>query len=159
VLADDTRVAVGDPILVLHLWNEHIPPMSDAGPTIAWARQVCRLAHVSLCELARYLQQQPELDDVVAICGDMHLGSVRQIDQFAHLVSRYGFEAVGEGEAGTSSALHRIGKSILIFLLVAATNPVALRSTIVRRFYRRVFISRAQLVQRYRAGSAPPASF
>lgn len=153
VLADDTRIDVGDPILILHLWNEHIPPMGADGPTMAWARQVSRLAHVSLCDLARYLQQHTELDDVAAICGDMHLGSARQTDQFAHLVSRYGFEVVEGGDAETSGALHRIGKTILIFLLVAATNPVALRSTIVRRFHKRVFISRAGLARRYRDGA------
>jgi hypothetical protein len=156
VLADDTRIAVGDPILVLHLWNEHIPPMGADGPTMAWARQVSRLAHLSLGELARYLQQHAELDDVAAICGDMHLGSARQTEQFAHLVSRFGFEVVEGAEAETAGALHRIGKTILIFLLVAATNPVALRSTIVRRFHTRVFVSREELARRYRAGGAVP---
>lgn len=156
-LADGTQIAAGDPVLVLHLWNEHIPSMGQGGPTVAWARHVTRAAHISLRELARYLQQHPELDDVVAICGDMHLGSTRQTDQFARLVSRYGFEAVDEGEAETSGALHRFGKNILVFLLVAATNPVALRSTILRRFHKRVFISRAMLARRYRL-TAPPSA-
>ncbi|MGH8259751.1 MAG: YkoP family protein [Steroidobacteraceae bacterium] len=155
VLADGTRLAAGDPILVLHLWNEHIPAMGLAGPTVAWARQVCRHAHLSLRELARYLQQYPALD-IAAICGDMHLGSARQTEQFTRLVSRYGFEAVDDGEAETDGALHRIGKSILVLFLVAATNPVALRSAVFRRFHKRVFMSRAMLVRRYRSGSGVP---
>lgn len=149
-LKDGTRLEPGDPILILHLWNEHIPPMGLGGPTVAWARQISRAAHISLRELARHLQQYSELDDVVAVCGDMHLGSSRQAEQFIRLVNRYGFETVDEGAAQTSGTLHRIGKSILILLLVAATNPVALRSTIFRRFCRRVFISRSVLTGRYR---------
>src|SRR5690242_5567211 len=77
-LGDGTRLAAGDPILILHLWNEHIPPLGPRGPTVAWARRVSRAAHLSLRELARHLQQHAELDEVVAIRGDMHLGSARQ---------------------------------------------------------------------------------
>jgi hypothetical protein len=149
-LGDGTQLEAGDPILILHLWNEHIPSMGLRGPTVAWARRMSRAGHVSLRELARYLQQHPELDDVAAICGDMHLGSVRQAEQFTRIVSRYGFELVDEGEAETSGALHRIGKNILVMLLVAATNPVALRSTFLRSRHRRVFMSRAVLTRRYR---------
>ncbi len=149
-LGDGTQLAAGDRILILHLWNEHIPPMGLRGPSVVWARQVTRAAHLSLRELARYLQQHPALDDVAAICGDMHLGSARQTVQFTRLVNRYGFEVLDEGEAESAGRLHRIGKSILIFLLVAATNPVALRGTLLRRFHKRVFISRAVLVRRYR---------
>lgn len=147
-LADGTRLAAGDPILVLHLWNEHIPQLGLGGPTVAWARRVSRAALLSLRELARYLQQQQL--EVVAIRGDMQLGSARQAEQFARIVSRYGFEAVDEGEADPEGRLHRIGKTILVLLLIAATNPVALRSALLRRFHRRVFISRTLLVRRYR---------
>jgi hypothetical protein len=147
-LSDGTQIAVGDPVLVLHLWNEHIPPLGLRGPTVGWARHMSRAGLISLRELARYLQQRAELDDIAAICGDMHLRSARQADQFTRLVGRYGFETVDEGEA--DGTLHRIGKNILVLLLVAATNPVALRGTILRRFHRRVFISRAVLARCYR---------
>ncbi len=148
LLSDGTRIAGGDPVLALHLWNEHIPPMGPDGPTVAWARQISRAAHLSLRELARYLQQHPELDDVDVVCGDMHLGGPRQTDQFARLVTRYGFE-VDEREEETTSALHRLGQNILVLLLTAATNPVALRSKLLRRYHKRVFISRAMLARRY----------
>jgi YkoP-like protein len=149
-LGDGTQLAAGDPILMLHLWNEHIPLMGLRGPTVAWARQMSRALHISLRELERYLQQHAELDDVAAICGDMHLGGAQQAGQFARIMSRYGFETVDEGEAQTASTLHSIGKNIFVMLLVAATNPVALRSTFLRRFHRRIFMSRAVLARRYR---------
>ncbi len=150
-LSDGTRVRGGDPILILHLWNEHIRSMGQEGPTVAWARQVSRAIQISLRELARYLQQPSRLDRVVALRGDMHLGSARQTRQLAHIVARYGFEAVDDRNVRRRrGALHRLGKSILIVMLVAATNPVALRSTILRRYHRRVYLSRATLERRYR---------
>lgn len=150
-LADGTEIHAGDPLLMLHLWNENLPVMGQGGPTVAWARQVSRAIHDSLRELARYLHQRVELDDVGALYGDMHLASARQAAQLARIVTRYGFEVVDDYDATRPSALHRFGKSILIVLLVAATNPVALRSAVLRRYHKRVFLSRATLARRYRS--------
>jgi hypothetical protein len=149
-LADGTEIHAGDPLLMLHLWNENMPAMGKGGPTVAWARQVSRAIHASLCELARYLHQRVELDDVAALYGDMHLGSARQAAQLARIVARYGFEVADDYDASRPSALHRLGKNILIFLLVAATNPIALRSAVLRRSHKRMFLSRAVLERRYR---------
>ncbi|MGH8228461.1 MAG: YkoP family protein [Steroidobacteraceae bacterium] len=149
-LSDGTRVRVGDRLLMLHFWNENVPAMGQEGPTVAWARGVSRNVEFSLRELARYLQQQPSLQDFVALCGDMHLGSTRKTQQIERIVAHYGFEAVDDAHAERRGALHRIGMSILIFMLLAATNPVALRSTVLRRYHRRVFLSRATLERRYR---------
>jgi hypothetical protein len=150
-LSDGTQIDSGDPLLMLHLWNENIPAMGQDGPTVAWARQVSRAIHTSLRELARYVQQQPGLDDFVALCGDMHLGSARQSRQLARIVTRLGFETVDDGNAKRRGTLHRIGKSILILLLVAATNPIALRSAILRRYPLRLYLSRATLARHYRS--------
>jgi hypothetical protein len=46
-------------------------------------------------------------------------------------------------------ALHRIGKTILISLLVLATNPAALRSTILRRQHTRLLLPRGTLERLY----------
>lgn len=150
-LSDGTQIDCGDPLLMLHLWNENIPPMGQDGPTVAWARQVSRAIHSSLRELARYMQQRSELDEFVAFCGDMHLGSARQSRQLAQIVARYGFETVEDGSAKRRGALHRIGKSLLILLLVAATNPIALHGAILRRYPLRLYLSRATLARRYRS--------
>jgi YkoP domain len=148
-LSDGTLVRAGDPVLELHLWNENIPAMGLDGPTVAWAHQVSRAIHSSLRALADYLDRQPALDGVKAVCGDMQLGSPRQTEQLAHIVARYGFEAVDD-KCGRRGTLHRFGKSLLIFLLVMATNPIALRSAILRPYHKRVFLSRSTLERRYR---------
>ena len=157
-LADGTEIRAGDTLLMLHLWNENMPAMGKHGPSVAWGRQVSRGIDASLRELARYLHQRVELDDVAALYGDMHLGSVRQAAQLARILARYGFESVNDYQCGHVGALERFGKNILIFLLVAATNPAALRSTVLRRYHGRVFLSRTMLERRYRGAGAAAAS-
>ncbi|HUN73073.1 MAG TPA: hypothetical protein VMU40_01035 [Steroidobacteraceae bacterium] len=156
-LTDTTEIRAGDPLLMLHLWNENMPAMGRNGPTVAWGRHVSRAIDTSLRELARYLHQRVELDEVAALYGDMHLASARQAAQLARILARYGFEPAKDYQGGRVGALERLGKNILVFLLVAATNPAALRSTILRRYHGRVFLSRTTLERRYRGASAAPA--
>ena len=52
LLCDGVRVRRGDPLLKVHLWNEHMPAMGQDGPTIAWARRASRAVDTSLRELA-----------------------------------------------------------------------------------------------------------
>jgi hypothetical protein len=146
-LADGTEIRAGDRILELHLWNEHMPAMGQHGPTVAWARQVSRRIQGSLAELARYIEQTPGLHDVVAICGDMHLGSGQRREQLGRIVARYGFVTVET--CARPGAVHRLGKTILICLLVLATNPAALRSTILRRQHTRLLLARVTLERLY----------
>lgn len=149
VLADRTRVRKGDPILMLHLWNEHIPPMGRQGPTLAWARQAITALDLSLYELARYCGRQRDLDDVTSIWGDMRVGSIAQSAQISRIVERYGFEEIASGtEVDGRGLLHRIGDGLLILMLVLATNPAALRSSFLRYFNKRVILSRAVLESR-----------
>ena len=147
-LADGTLVRAGDPLIELHLWNENMPAMGLEGPTVGWAHRVSRSIQASLRELAEYLARERSLDGVAVVCGDMQLGSPRQTEQLAHIVARYGFETQAGG-CGGHGILHRFGKSLLVLLLVAATNPVALRSAVLRPYHKRVFLSRATLERRY----------
>jgi hypothetical protein len=147
-LRDGTRVRRGDPVLILHFWNEHVPSMGSRGPTLAWARQARRALDTSLRELARYLAYEAELEDVSVICGDMRVRSVAQARQIGRIMARYGFECVDCGVTG-AGWLHRIGDNILILMLVLATNPFALRSALFRYVSARITLSRAALERRY----------
>jgi hypothetical protein len=149
-LSDGVRVRRGDPLLRVHLWNEHMPPMGQKGPTVAWARRASRAIETSLRELARHLAQCSDLDAVVAICADMRLATAQQSAQLARIVSRYGFEAAKDSRAGRPGFLRLIGENILMVLLVLATNPIAFRAEILRRGHARVIISRAKLLRLYR---------
>jgi hypothetical protein len=150
LLSDGARVRRGDPLLRIHLWNEHMPVMRQDGPTIAWARRASRAVETSLRELARYVAQSSDLDEVVAVCADMRLATPQQSAQLARIVSRYGFEAEKDSRVGRPGLLRLIGENILMVLLVLATNPCAFRAAVLRRGHARVIISRARLLRMYR---------
>jgi hypothetical protein len=143
LLSDGVRVRRGDPVVKVHLWNEHMPAMGRGGPTIAWARRASRALDTSLRELARHVAQCSDLDAVVAVCADMRLAPDKQIAQLARIVSRYGFEPAKDPRVGRPGLLRLIGENILMVLLVLAT--------VLRRGHTRVIISRAKLLRRYRS--------
>jgi hypothetical protein len=148
-LSDGARVQRGDPILKLHLWNEHMPLMGQEGPTIAWARRANRGLDTSLRELARHVAQCGDLDAVSAICADMRLAPAKQCPQLARIVARYGFETPQDPRLGRPGPLRLIGENLLMMLLVLATNPIAFRAAVLRRDHARVMISRAKLLRLY----------
>lgn len=123
--------------------------MGRRGPTFAWARRATRALDTSLRELAQYIYKRPELDRVVAICADTRLATPKQSAQLARIVSRYGFEGTKDRRIGRPGLIRRIGENILMALLVLATNPVVLHSTVLCRGHMRVTISRARLLRRY----------
>jgi hypothetical protein len=155
-LRDGTAIARGDPLLALHLWNEHIPPMAPGGPTVAWARQTGHALNLSLRDLVGYLAADPALDDVVAIRADLWLGTAEYNAKLARIMAHCGFEQP-DTESGTSGPLHRFGENILIFLLVMATNPAAIRVPGLPREHKPVYLSRAALERRYAPRVNSPA--
>ena len=150
LLSDGVRVRRGDPLLRIHLWNEHMPSMGQQGPSLAWARRASRAIETSLRELARHVAQCRDLKDLTAVCADMRLATTQQSAQLARIVSRYGFEAAKDSRVGRPGLLRLIGENILMVLLVLATNPIALRAEVLRRGHVRVIISRAKLLRLYR---------
>lgn len=154
LLKDGTRIHRGDPILKLHIWNEHMPCMGRRGPSVAWGRQVSRSIDLSLKELATYLQQESALSEVKAVCADMCLGTADQRQQLTRIVGRYGFEAARHG-LGQPGILEHVCQNIMMFLLVLVTNPATLRGAILLRAHQRIFLSRAALVGRYTTTPLP----
>lgn len=148
VLRDGVALRKGDPVIRLHIWNEHVPAMDATGPSMAWAREVIGHIEPSLRELERHLATRPECADVVAICGDLALGTPRQGAQLMRIVARYGFEAARENEPQRSyPSPRRVGENILMLLLVLAANPAAARLSILRRDRHPVYLSRRALQQ------------
>ncbi len=150
VLADGTFAAPGSRVLVLHLWNEQMPVIGRAGPTLAWARKAYRAMEISLRELTRYLAAQPHLRDVAVICGNMPVIGSAQARRLGRILARYGFEAAVD-DTDRRGLIHRFGDAVLVLMLVWAANPRAVRSAVLRCCNMRIFVSRAALEQRYMA--------
>jgi hypothetical protein len=154
-LSDGTEIHAGDPVLNLHFWNEHVPAMGNCGFSITWARETTRRVQLSLFGLARHLKWTRALDDIVAVRGEMRLGTSDQSGQLARIAGRYGFEPAGSEAADFGvAAAQRFAENLFICLLVLAANPVSLRLPVLRRDRKLVYLSRAALETRY-APAAP----
>jgi YkoP domain len=151
VLSDGTCVRAGDPLIKLHLWNEHLPRMGRDGPSMGWARQVSRAVDGSLAELSCYLSRRPDLAGVRVLYGEMCLATPRQTERFRRVTVHFGFVEDALPEPDRRGVLRRIGDTILVWLLVLATNPTSLRRAL-RRYQRRVYLSRTALNDRYGPG-------
>jgi hypothetical protein len=80
----------------------------------------------------------------------MSLATPRQTQRFQRLIARFGFQA--RAHPPPRAALRRLGETVLVLLLVLATNPIALRRG-VRHYRSRVFLSREALELRYGSGA------
>jgi hypothetical protein len=151
-LRDGTDISPGDPILILHLWNENLPTIGDEGPTVAWGRRFGRAMDSSLGQLAWFLRRRPDLNGISAIRIDMALGTAERNEKTVRILSRYGFEPVPDREGEPGGYLRRVGENALILFLVLAANPNAARASLLRRERAVAYLSLAALERRYAAG-------
>ena len=147
-LTDGTVVRPGERVGVLHLWNEHMPRMPRAGPDLAWARAVNRLAVHSFRLLADHVAGTPELADVRAFAGEFsHVytpGALR-------LLRRLGLEVLEPiPPRGPIAWTVDRATRVWIWLLRRAFNPASVRGLRPRDLQRRrVWLGRRTLVGLY----------
>lgn len=155
-LSDGTRLSAGSRLINLHLWNEHVTSFPVRGPTLGWARRMCRDLEISLEELASFVANSPALEDVTAITATMTFGSTEQTQLIAHLAERYGFVRALDTPPSHSIAqrLHHVGEDILISMIVISHNPAAFRTSRIRRDRVPVYLHRSELIRRF----GPPAA-
>lgn len=156
VLADGTTVCCADRIVVLHLWNEHIPRLPRDGPTLGWGCRLNRAFESSLRELEAYLASRPDLDDVVAIRAEMAIAARERTARLVTIVARYGFERAEPPKRSLPMELHRFGENILFAMLVLVHNPASFRIDTLRRSCTPIFLSRAALRRRFAITQAAP---
>ena len=151
VLSDGVAVREGDPIIELHLWNEHLPKMTAARASIAWGSRLAHGFRSSLRELRAWLDARPEHDDATVVFANMALGGGKRTDQLVRwMCGPLGLEPVIDGYRPTfREHLKRLGENILGLMLVMATNPAAARFDMLMRDRAHVAMSRAELRRRY----------
>ena len=155
-LSDGTLARPGDRIIDLHLWNEHLPRLSDRGASVRWALEMRKCLGISLQELARYLNTHHELRDIALMRGNIKFCVAEQCGQMARVCRRFGFEVRESDEPGTLiERIHRFGQNILISLMVLALNGMAIRADTLRRATVMVYLSRKQLIARFGGGRSP----
>jgi hypothetical protein len=150
VLSDETTVLRGASVLELHLWNERLPIFDGREPSFRGACRLARQFEFSLRELARYILRDPQWSELPVIHAELPFGTAERAGQLLHIMLRFGFEPDRTApRPGLFDRLHRFGHNILVALLLAARNPGALRSDVLRRDRVDVYISRRDLLRRY----------
>jgi hypothetical protein len=86
----------GTPMVELHLWNEHIPPLPPNGPDLAWAVQLQRGLRASFRSLARQILQDARLAGAPIVGGftvlplaGAHAGGVKLFAQLGFTIQPY----------------------------------------------------------------------
>ncbi len=146
-LSDGTRIIAGEPIAVLHMWNEQLPRFPLMGPDFRWGLLIRRRMLASFRELASYLDADVAWADVRGVYACVTFGSRRRRWQIRRTAARFGVELI---DAGVPNGLHELGEDALIWAFARAFNPPALRRRCFRRDRTELWISRARLLELYR---------
>ena len=84
-------VQAGSPVIQMHLWNERIPAIPEAGPDVAWAARTWRLFYHSLRLAAGYIQANPKMAQAQALGGETAVFSPDPQDSGAKFFDQLGF--------------------------------------------------------------------
>jgi hypothetical protein len=121
-----TTIATGAPVLELHLWNEHVPPIPPEGPNLAWAAHFQRLFVASLRLLARRMRSDSRLAGVRAVGGVTGVLAYGGHESGERTIERLGFTVVAY-----RNPLGRFGEyweNLYAWWLMDAYNPGSLKS-------------------------------
>ena len=120
------RMPPGAPVLELHLWNEHVPPLPPAGPDLAWAKRIKRMFVHSLRAVGDQMRRDRRLVSVRAVGG---LTSLLSLDGSSGGVAM--FQRLGFTVLPYHHPLGRFGEfwdNLYAWWLMWTFNPVSLRS-------------------------------
>lgn len=147
VLPDGTRIAAGDAIADLHIWNERVLGLGPSGSDLGWASRVRRRIDCSLTNLAICMEADPSLQSCKALRADTVFTAGHEATTALRIAGRLGLSL---RKGGTAS----LGESLVGFALVWACNPHSLSGKPFRRMRNELWISRAAFLERYSAAWA-----
>ncbi|MCR4405372.1 MAG: hypothetical protein NUW24_00390 [Anaerolineae bacterium] len=148
-LSDGAQLLPGEPVLMLHLWNEHVPPMGSTGPDLPWAIKAYRQLIPSLHRVATLVATDPRWAGIRAVGGISVLILLDSASSSARLMERLGFDVMPH----PSGPLGRFGEfweNLYTWALMWAFNAPSLRRKHLSRLQRsEIWMSRQRLLERY----------
>jgi ceramide glucosyltransferase len=151
--SDGTEVHAGEPVGVIHLWNEHLTTIPSGGADLRWAITLRKATEFSLGELAKAARYDPRLREVKAFGGTAGFVSRAGVAQVAKMASRFGFDWVPDRRRRSAfRRVHDFFENFLTLGLQWAFNPAGLRGKGFIRPREPLWMSRDALMERY-----PPA--
>ncbi|MGA2820146.1 MAG: hypothetical protein ABSF61_05760 [Anaerolineales bacterium] len=145
---EDGRVLRGARILELHLWNDHLPPMPEAGPDLAWAAKVERRFVRSLRSLALELRTNRAYAEAVAVRGTTVLLNPADPSGGESLMARLGFMTLPSPRS--LGGFGDFWENFYAWWLMWAYNEATLRHRGLLRLRRmQIWMGRQQLLAKY----------
>ncbi len=149
VLSDQTRTGPGELMGEIHLWNEHMVPVPENGPDMAWGILMRRRVHRSLILLARRAASDPRFAAVKVFRGKTAFGTGKPLSQTLRIARGLGFEVVdGKSPGGFIGWWVALGESIYLWAMARAFSP-GINSRLVRPQWHELWMSRDALLKRY----------
>lgn len=133
-LADGTVLEPGDPVLEMHLWNEHLPPIPPGGHTVAWGARLLYLMRRSLRLLAEHVLGNSRFAGVHALHGILPIPGGEALPRWERALRHLGFEVV-RPQSGLWHRFAAFWENLYTWAIIWAFNPPSLRR---RRFGRMV---------------------
>lgn len=154
-LSDGTVVSKGDPVLGLHFWNEHLPPIGPEGSDLAWGVRTARMMVSSLRAIVAWVRDHPEVADRQIIGGATVLIESGATGGSARLIRRLGFDIFP-----FKNVLGRFGEvweNLYTWWLMWAYNKASLRRKRLLRIRRtEIWMRIDRLVAQFGRGDAGP---
>lgn len=147
-LSDGTRVGAGEPVGVLHLWNEHLPRFPSGKPDLHWAKTMRNCLRVSLAALASHVADEPAWRDVQALRCAATFSGVLRAGQMRRVAGAFGFDVI-PSEISALRRAHALGEDFLLWGFARAFNPATLQQQHFFRPRRDLWISREVLLHQY----------
>jgi len=145
------ELPAGAPVLELHLWNEHIAPMPDGGPDVAWAAEFARRLRASFHALAAQVRAEPRFAPVEAVCGITVLLGPDQGPAGERLFQRLGFTILPH--RGRLGRFGEFWENLYSWWVMWTFNPATLRGRRLLRLRRsELWMCRAEFLARYGGG-------
>jgi hypothetical protein len=144
-LADGTQVGRGELVAQAHFWNEHLPRSQGAEIATGLAK-----LRGSLHQLARSVQEKPDLSEVRAIYGEVGFLPEARLPQFRRILEGLGFELIPGERPGWNPCRRAFWRNAVSWWYLRTFNMAASQRTHLRQVRRcEAWISREQLLARY----------
>jgi hypothetical protein len=121
-LMDGCEIKSGDPLLELHLWNEHLSLVGDPTSGFAWGLRFLKLLRFSLTLLADHVEVEPEWADIKAV----HACFVTCLQRPEQALQHLGFSITSPPRSARRK-VHDYFENYLVYALIWAFHPCGIR--------------------------------